>query len=672
MNKRFHAVPWMVGISAGLILALCSFPVARIIMKLQVKAAILRMNNIFFLHHKSEVAKQNPDDMEIQIGYQLASPDYNLGSTHKEANKYQILNEVSQVVSQYSNQPAVYAAAVRLMSEFPLMADRDSDQTLPPDMNKKYAQTPIDKPYALAFDSYCQKGEILDPNNAYFPYMRSIALFALKRDSDALKQIQIAGKANVYNDYTTYEMKCINSFTDAAWGAEEPLLREFGLMGLAFPDFSQMRAAARVAIHKAILLERKGDFNAGFLIRRDVRRYGSLMTTNSTMIIGNLVGGAISKLAMNYFPGAPSKAHPYFNDANKQYYLKPYMHYLETIHHPGEALACEKQVAALNTMFGLVHAEMQNDITVPFRKTVTHWLVGMILLLCALWIIIFWIASFLIYKIPQFNISPTKKELLKGLSILIPLSLIFYDLSCFTSIRISGITPFIECSILIAMYLMLIAWIQKRTLNAWSNLDKFLFDIWSVVFILYVLFRICIPGAVLSGSNAFLVVMLIIVFLILEIINNNGYKITNTANRISIMIYYISISLLFYSVMYFISKWQASGVISNLKFLNQFITDPYTNVWNIFVIAVIIPEIVVAAAIIWSIRSKSSFFHGISKGLRAVSPYLACLALLLWCASILMTIRTDRGLSERQNIIMHGEAQYFARLVHITWPSIGK
>jgi|GEM_PF-3818782 len=672
MNKRFHAVPWIVGITAGLMLALCSFPTARVIIKLQVEAAILRLNNIFFVHNLSEVAKQNPNDMDIQIGSLLATPDYNLAASQEGINKNDILNEVSQLVSRYPEQPAVYAVAIRLLSKIPLMTDRDNDQTLPPDLNKEYSQTPIDKSYLLKFDSLCKKGALLDPNNAYFPFMRSISLFALKRDSDALNEIKIAGDKNTYNDYTSYEMTCINRFTDAAWGAKVPFLREFGLMGLIFPDYSQMRASARVAIHTAILLERKGDLNAGYAIRRDVRRFGSLMTTNSTMIIGNLVGGAIAKLAMNYFPGAPSKAQPYFNDTNRQYYLKPYMHYLETIHHSSEAMACEKQVAALNTVFGIVHAEMQNDITTPLRKTITHWLAGMVLLLCAFWIVVFWIASFLIYRIPQFNISSSNKDLLKGISILIPVSLMFYDLFCFKFIRMSGMMPIIESTILVVTCIILIAWIQKSVLNKWSNLDKYLFDIWTVVFIIYFIYRIYIPGTVLSSNNAFLVAMLIIVFLILEIMNNKGYKITNTLNRSSIIVYYSAISILLFTGMYFISKWQAGGIISNLNFLNQFIIDPFTDARKIFVIAVIIPEIVAATFVISSIRSKAHLFKGISKGIRAVSPYLACLALIIWGASVLMTIRTDRGLYERQKIFETGESQYYARLSHIPWPSVGK
>ena len=52
-----------------------------------------------------------------------------------------------------------------------------------------------------AFDRDAAAGERLDPDNAFFPLMRSVGLFAEHRDDEALAAIQRAGAKPRFQEY---------------------------------------------------------------------------------------------------------------------------------------------------------------------------------------------------------------------------------------------------------------------------------------------------------------------------------------------------------------------------------------------------------------------------------------------------------------------------------------
>jgi hypothetical protein len=356
MNKRFHAVPWIVGITAGLLLALMIVPATRLIMKLEFRAAILRDGSIFNMDNMEQVAARYPDDIDIQIGL-YSFPQRRMAQYDATERTNFILQKISQFVAKFPDQPVIYAVALKQLSMLGVNTGRDSDQTLPPGNTTAIDIRQQDLLLLKKYDAYCAAGEKLDTQNAYFPFMRSVSLFAMKRDSEALQEIESASQKPVYNDYSSLQFQSIMKLADKIAGGKNALVRAMAYAGILCPEYSAMRASARIALHEAILMEKHGNLQGGFVIRQALRRYGSLMTADSTFDIGNLVGGAISKMAMNYLPGAPPNANSYGDMVNHSF-LNHYITYLNQIHHPEEAAACIQQVKLMDT----IHNVVKNNI----------------------------------------------------------------------------------------------------------------------------------------------------------------------------------------------------------------------------------------------------------------------------------------------------------------------
>lgn len=130
---------------------------------------------------------------------------------------------------------------------------------------------------------------------------KAFALFALKRDKEALTAFHEAAKRP---NFRTYENKYAQLNTGRIFVGEDRLLR---LGAVIFPHFSALRETARKVVAYSAQAEKEGDFERALNLAEDVIKVGAKMKKDGFFIIEALVGIAIQSIA---FAGETRKLPP--------------------------------------------------------------------------------------------------------------------------------------------------------------------------------------------------------------------------------------------------------------------------------------------------------------------------------------------------------------------------
>jgi hypothetical protein len=157
------------------------------------------------------------------------------------------------------------------------------------------------------FNEATAHGEVNDPDNAFFPLMRSVYLFGIHQDEEALRYIEKASVRPAWRDYCQDHALGEQKLLAVAHGEPGIMTRAGVAMSQIFPHYGCLRSAARTATALAVLREQRGDVEGGFRIRRARGRIGAIIRVESTFTIGSLVGAAITQTAAL----RPGGAQPY-------------------------------------------------------------------------------------------------------------------------------------------------------------------------------------------------------------------------------------------------------------------------------------------------------------------------------------------------------------------------
>jgi hypothetical protein len=129
----------------------------------------------------------------------------------------------------------------------------------------------------------------------------------MKRDAEAFACLSQAASATRWEDYASGEPRGRIALLGAANG-DIGAVRRLGLTACTIlPHYTRLRAMARIALYRAMVLERNGQVAEGVRIRSDIRRLAALMRDRSTLTIGCLVGIAIGHMAVRRPGGAPDR-----------------------------------------------------------------------------------------------------------------------------------------------------------------------------------------------------------------------------------------------------------------------------------------------------------------------------------------------------------------------------
>ena len=335
-NSNFRLL--LSGLALGVLLALLIAPQTRWLVRLQILPPFAGQSS--YERQRTQFVKAHPSDYQVQLAGQTTS--------------YETVKQVQyarSLVSRFPENASLRANILRyalgnfhpyrpedfLLQDIPVPAHLDDPKHPPP--------TPAE---IAAFDADAAAGERLDPNNAYFPLIRMFGLFAAHRDTEALAALQRASKDTLWREYFEDEVEGHWRINDGIYGGRDSIASMAISASVRFPHFQHLREIARIVTYKAVLLEQAGHPEAGLALRRQMIHCGELMRGQSTSIIGNLVGMAISGVARSR-PGGSAVVHSRPNEsleqtANRR--VDNYCTYVTRIGHPEAAQEARDAAAA--------------------------------------------------------------------------------------------------------------------------------------------------------------------------------------------------------------------------------------------------------------------------------------------------------------------------------------
>ena len=154
----------------------------------------------------SQVAERFPDDERLQIAFVLATSEHDL-----------LPDRLRDLLRRFPNSPMLHAAILRYDCLKRIHLDRKelyllSESPVPTKLLRS------DPRHLVAFEGIAAKGERIDPDNAFFPMMRAVALFAAHRDEEALQALMRASRKSRWDDYALDEFEGIKRLWEDAFG----------------------------------------------------------------------------------------------------------------------------------------------------------------------------------------------------------------------------------------------------------------------------------------------------------------------------------------------------------------------------------------------------------------------------------------------------------------------
>lgn len=297
------------------------------------------------------------------------------------------------MVPQFGNQPGLYAHILRFYSLDAVRCIRAEDWLIScPTVPPGFKPTICDPKVLALFDWAAAAGEKLDPDNAFFPHMRAGGLLAGYQDKKAIKEILRAGQLSGWEDYVREEAEAYEVVCSEAGHHPTVMEQEVVDADILTPHYGLCRAAARTIRFKAVQAEASGNRMEGLALRHALMKVGSAMRYHSGIITGSLIGIAIIELSL-YRPGGapiPSASATGNTEAAKQARWQEYYHYLTSIHQTDEVRWVQGEEIANQRVRSI--ALKARGVSVlrdgGINRLVVYWLVDMILLANALWLLL--------------------------------------------------------------------------------------------------------------------------------------------------------------------------------------------------------------------------------------------------------------------------------------------
>lgn len=159
------------------------------------------------------------------------------------------------------------------------------------------------RPARLAtFIRLAQRGEQLDPDNAFFPAMLAAAYFAQRKDTEAIEALLRASRKTRWEDYTSSQTESLIYLYTLVSGKPLALSLAMVCSMMEFRHDSVLVILADVAKYAAYLQDVEGNTSRGAEIRLAVLRLGSLMRSQAHYAYTAHVGTDIHRIAIQLLP----------------------------------------------------------------------------------------------------------------------------------------------------------------------------------------------------------------------------------------------------------------------------------------------------------------------------------------------------------------------------------
>ena len=382
----------LLGIAAGILLALLVAPQTRWLVRLQALTVLHQYRPIGCESYSRSpagdaraydtAAARHPNDFAVQ--YAQAALD---GNASPAAN-------LRALTQRFPNSPALYANLLREESRRPLLSSAAGSKLSgdPPPSGSM----PASPQEIAACNQDAEAGERADPDNSYFPLMLAYGLFAAHRDADALAAIKRASVKPVWNEYLTENVEAKWRLHTEAFGDPGALPQTAVWSSEVLPEYQRLRQAARIVVYQAMLKEQAGRKEEGYQLREAIRRCGDIMRVQSTTLIGSLVGVAITAIAEARPGGAPALRQGTGEEPEQiaQQRLNAYCAYVTKIGHPEAAQKARDEETARRTVQGTMKDDPEMlRVLGPLQQLIVWWMAGVGLLLNIAWLLVLRIAA---------------------------------------------------------------------------------------------------------------------------------------------------------------------------------------------------------------------------------------------------------------------------------------
>lgn len=408
MNQWLRLQQWLVGLTVMALLLFFLLPPTGWLLQAQLRMQVTALPEAFLMDWLGVQGWQMPERVRTKMctalqkvverylndyQIQLAAVAFFEKSSEEKADRLWALT------ARFPDEPSLYATVLRYDCFQRIHLNREEVYLLYGEPVPK--ELPKPKPQDLAaFERIAAFGERLDRDNAYFPMMRAVVLFALRRDKEAIGALQRASQKPHWNDYALDEAKGIIRLYENAFG------RSIGSVQLSLystvlsQHYSLLRVMARMATYKAIEAERIGRTEEGIAIRRALARCGRLMRTQSPLAIGSLVGIAITAVAASRPGGAPLLDPKLPPEQRKQKRQERYIRYLRQIGQQEEAKWMQAEFKAGKRVREIIWAGQDRSIfgEENLYKTALLWTACLTLLSGALLMFLLWVAAALLTR----------------------------------------------------------------------------------------------------------------------------------------------------------------------------------------------------------------------------------------------------------------------------------
>ena len=610
----------LLGIAFGILLALLLAPQTRWLVRFQMAPSTSTSPNRYE-QQKQEVVHRHPNDYQIQLAGQT-------GSDQRTQVEY-----ARSLVSRFPDNASLRANILRYATVKEVHLDRDEYYLLQGQPVPVRRADPNDPPPTLAhlaaFDANAAAGERLDPDNAYFPFMRAFGLFAAHRDAEGLAAVERASTKHSWHEYFDDEVEGRWRINSAVNGGQEAVSAMAVSAALEFPHYQVLRGEARVVVYKAILDEQAGHPEAGLAKREALGRCGELMGTQAQSLIGNLVGVAINAISRTRPGGAPPlKAAPGQDGSLlAQKRLDLYCAYVTKIGHPEAA------------------AEAQRDYQT--------------------WQQIHHATS----KLDDFSFGIGLKRMLHLIFALIADWIVFPNLlSLFVlGLAASGLgrLPSLQ---------------ERRPLPAGATVG-----FWSVValgLLMAAAYVDSAAGYISFDAGSFWLISLLLAFVPLLFAAVRALALRRQRHSIVTAVLTAAATISVVVVFSVLLSWQTHGGSETISTVQQMVSmsgsdsNAGTTIWNNpglqtllgTALALAVPLLLAVVLSIMSRVKRVPVSVGLVNGFRVVMPPLVCALMLVYGGLTLWTVRQEARANYGLERSLHGEGQYLAEITGQAWP----
>ncbi len=235
------------------------------------------------------------------------------------------------------------------------------------------------------FDHDAEVGEQLDPQNAYFPMMRAIGLFAAHRDDEAAAAVRRANQKSKWDDYTGEETEAVWRIAKQAFGNRSAVIHSALYASLPLPHFKELRNLARMTVFKAAQMEKGGKIEEGIALRQAGIGCGALVRTFSNAPRGGYYGAEMSELQWLRPGGAAPIALPGDMPPDQKNAIRrdAFLTFLKQSGHEAEAAQAQTQFEAARRARAILDKSTDPEYIPPTRqaKNLTAWWIAGNLLL---------------------------------------------------------------------------------------------------------------------------------------------------------------------------------------------------------------------------------------------------------------------------------------------------